>query len=176
MMGITYWLPSLLINEKGLSLELAGIIMAVQSVLMAPSNILGGYISDRLKNPTMVIGVSLGALGITTVLLINATNTGLVIALICLNALFLQMYFGPLFSVPVEVLGVRKAGVSAGFSNFFANLGGFSFTYLLGALKDATGAFKSGFLVIGGICLAGLVLTLVLGQNRKQAIAATKFD
>jgi len=48
----------------------------------------------------------------------------LLVALIFINAIFLQMYFGPLFSIPVEILGVSKAGISIGFSNLFANVGG----------------------------------------------------
>lgn len=174
--GITYWLPSLLINEKGLSLQLAGLITAIQVVLMSPSNIVGGYISDRLKNPILVIGGSLTVLGITTGLLITANNLILVIALIFANAIFLQMYFGPLFSVPVEILGVRKAGISSGFSNFFANIGGFSATYLLGALKDATGAFKPGFFAICGACFVGLGLTFILARMRRKALASTAFS
>ena len=170
--GITYWLPSLLINEKGLSLQLAGVITAIQVVLMSPSNILGGYISDRLKNPILVIGVSLSVLGITTGLLITANNMILLVALIFINAIFLQMYFGPLFSIPVEILGVRNAGISSGFSNFFANIGGFSLTYLLGALKDTTGVFKPGFFAICGACFAGLALTFILARMRREAIVS----
>jgi len=169
--GITYWLPSLLIHEKGLSLQLVGFIIAIQVLFMAPSNILGGYISDRLKNPTLVIGVSLSVLGVTTGLLISAHNTILLIALIFINAIFLQMYFGPLFSIPVEILGVPKAGISTGFSNFFANIGGLSVTFLLGALKDGTGAFKPGFFAICGACFLGLALTFILGRIRRKAIA-----
>jgi nitrate/nitrite transporter NarK len=167
--GITYWLPSLLINEKGLSLQLAGFITAIQVIFMSPSNILGGYVSDRLKNPILVIGVSLSVLGITTGLLITANNMILLVALIIINAIFLQMYFGPLFSVPVEILGVRRAGISSGFSNFFANIGGFSTTYLLGALKDSTGVFKHGFFAISGACFAGLALTFILARMRRNA-------
>ena len=168
--GITYWLPSLLINEKGLSLQLAGFITAIQVIFMSPSNILGGYVSDRLKNPILVIGVSLSVLGITTGLLITANNMILLVALILINAIFLQMYFGPLFSVPVEILGVRRAGISSGFSNFFANIGGFTTTYLLGALKDTTGLFKAGFFAISGACFVGLVLTFILARIRYKAI------
>ncbi len=168
--GITYWLPSLLINEKGLSLQLAGFIIAIQVVLMSPSNIIGGYVSDRLKNPILVIAVSLGVLGITTGLFITANNMILLAALIFINAIFLQMYFGPLFSIPVEILGVPKAGISTGFSNLFANLGGFSAAYLLGALKDRSGAFKPGFLVICGACFLGLALTFILARMRRKAI------
>jgi nitrate/nitrite transporter NarK len=168
--GITYWLPSLLINEKGLSLQLAGLITAIQVVFMSPSNLLGGYVSDRLKNPILVIGVSLWVLGITTGLLIIANSMILLVASIFINAVFLQMYFGPLFSIPVEILGVRKAGISTGFSNFFANIGGFSIIYLMGALKDTTGVFKSGFFAICGACFVGLALTFILARLRRKAI------
>jgi sugar phosphate permease len=167
--GLTYWLPSFLVNEKGLSLQLVGFIIAIQVILMSPSNIVGGYISDRLKNPILVIGVSLSVLGITTGLLIAAKSIILVVALIFMNAIFLQMYFGPLFSVPVEILGVRRAGISTGFGNLFANIGGFSAVYLLGALKDATGAFKPGFLAVCGACFLGLALTFILARMRRQA-------
>ena len=168
--GITYWLPSLLINEKGLSLQSAGFIIAIQVVLMSPSNIIGGYISDRLKNPILVIAVSLGVLGTTTGLLITANSMILLVALIFINAIFLQMYFGPLFSIPVEILGVSKAGISIGFSNLFANVGGFSAAYLLGVLKDRSGAFKPGFFAICGACFLGLALTLILGRMRRKAM------
>jgi sugar phosphate permease len=169
--GITYWLPSLLIHEKGLSLQLVGFIIATQVLFMAPSNILGGYISDRLRNPILVIGVSLSVLGVTTGLLITANDIVLVVALIFINAIFLQMYFGPLFSIPVEILGVPKAGIATGFSNFFANIGGLSVTFLLGVLKDGTGAFKPGFFAICGACFLGLALTSILGRIRLKAIA-----
>jgi sugar phosphate permease len=170
VLGISYWLSSFLVNEKGLSLQATGLIIAIQVILMSPSNIVGGYISDRLKHPVLVIGVSLSVLGITTGLLIIAHSLVLVVALILVNAIFLQMYFGPLFSVPVEILGVSKAGISSGFSNFFANLGGLSATYLLGALKDATGAFKPGFLAISAACFVGLGLTFALGRMRRKAM------
>ena len=169
--GICYWLPSFLVNERGLSLQVTGVVVAIQVVLMSPSNIVGGYISDRLKNPVLVIGVSLGVLGITTGLLIMAKSMVLVVTLIFINAIFLQMYFGPLFSIPVEILGVPKAGISTGFSNLFANIGGFSAAYLLGALKDRTGGFNSGFLAICGACLLGLALTFMLARMRHKALA-----
>ena len=72
--GIEFWLPSLLVDEKGLSLPLTGLIIAVRFGLIAPSNILGGYVSDRLRNPTVVIGFSLIILAITTGLFVVVNN------------------------------------------------------------------------------------------------------
>jgi len=174
MQGIAFWLPSLLVDEKGLSLQITGLIIALRAVLIAPSTILGGYASDRLKNPSLVIGLSLIILAITTALFGVVVNTTVLIVLIAINAVFVQLYFGPLFAVPVEILGLDKSGTSTGFSNLFANVGSFSFVYLLGVLKDTTGFFETGFYTIAGCCIIGLAFTVLLARMRHKAIAETR--
>jgi len=169
--GIMFWLPSFLIDEKGLALQLVGLLMAVRLGLSAPSSILGGYVSDRLKNPTLVIGFALVILAITSGLFGVVDNMIILIVLICINAIFVQIYFGPLFSIPIDALGTRVAGISGGFSNSFANIGSFSFVYLMGLLKDTTGHFDTGFYVVAGISLIGLVFTVLLAQIRHEAVA-----
>ena len=168
MQGISFWLPSLLIHEKGLSLQLTGLIIAIRFGLIAPSNLLGGYISDRLRNPTLVISFALIILATTTALLVMVDNITVLIAIICINGIFVQMYFGPLFAVPIDMLGMRMAGMLGGFSNFFANIGAFSFIYLLGILKDTTGSFDSGFYAIAVICVIGLAFAILLAQMRSK--------
>lgn len=174
VMSISFWLPSLLINERGIPVHYAGYIVAAQAILIAPSNVLGGYISDRLKNPILVIAVSLLVLGVTATLMVSVHSLALLIAMVAVNAVFLQMYFGPLFSIPVEILGAQKAGISTGFSNFFANIGAFSITYLLGFLKDHTGGFRYGFYSITGLCLIGFILTMILSSVRRKAAALAR--
>ncbi|MFC2024968.1 MFS transporter [Chloroflexota bacterium] len=172
MTGITFWLPSLLVDEKGLSLQVTGLIVALRALLDAPSRILGGYASDKMRNPPLIIGLSLLVLAITTPLFVVVNNTIVLVILIAINALFVQLYFGPLFAVPGEVLGTRTMGMSIGFSNLFANIGGLVFAYLVGALKDASGSFESGFYAIGGACAIGLVFTALLAQMRHKAIVS----
>ncbi|MFQ5849782.1 MAG: MFS transporter [Candidatus Binatia bacterium] len=168
LQGISFWLPSLLIDEKGLSLQATGIIIALRTLLIASSNIIGGYISDRLKKPTLVIGISLSILAITTAALVKVDNVVLLITLVFINAIFIQFYFGPLFALPLEKYGTRMMGTLSGFGNFFANLGGFTFTYLLGVLKDQTGYFESGFYAIAAACLLGLMFTFILAEMRRH--------
>ena len=168
MQGIAFWLPTLLIDEQGLALQVTGSIIALRTLLIAPSNLLGGYISDRLKRPTAVMGISLVILAMTTAALAKVNDVALLIALIFINAIFIQFYFGPLFAVPVEKYGTHMAGTLSGFGNFFANLGAFTFTYLLGALKDQTGYFESGFYAMAGACLLGLIFTVLLEGMRRH--------
>jgi sugar phosphate permease len=165
-----FWLPSLLIADRGLSLRTAGLITAMAFVLTGPSNALGGYVSDRLRNPPFVIGGALIVLACTSALLVVVDSVPALVVTVAVNAIFLQFYFGPLFYVPVEVLGQRVAGISTGFSNMFANIGGLTFAYALGVIKDTVGAFTWGFIATSATCVVGVALTFVLARMRRSAL------
>jgi len=164
------WLPSLLVVDRGLSVQHAGFIVAMAAAFTAPSNTLGGYVSDRLRNPPLIIGGALAVLACTAALLPFTHSLPLLLLLIAVNSIFLQFYFGPLFLVPVEVLGPRIAGTATGFSNLFANIGGFLTAWSMGAIKDQSGSFTAGFAGISAICLAGVALSYVLARMRRRAL------
>lgn len=176
MLGTVYWLPSLLYNERGISIRMTGFLMAIQGVLIASSNVLGGYISDRLKSPVVVISSSMIVLGFTSILLVNVQNLVLTVIIIIINAIFLQMYFGPIFAIPIEFYGTRKAGILTGFSNFFANAGGFAATFLLGVIKDSYGGFNYGFYTIAGICFTGLLFNFILSRMRLEKMSLNNIE
>ena len=165
-LGLQFWLPTFIVVEKGYSLQVAGLVVALGAALTVPSNFLGGYLSDRLRNPLLIIGTALAMLALTTVLLVRVENLALLLFVCALNGIFVQVYFGPLFNVPIEMLGPELAGLASGFGNFFANLGGLTFAYTLGALKDATGSFDIGLYGIAGLCLFALVCTLLLARMK----------
>ena len=169
--SFAFWLPSLLVSDRGFTLHEAGLVTAMAAALTGSANAFGGYASDRMNNPPLVIGVSLAVLALTSMLLVVVQSVTLLVLVIAINAIFLQFYFGPLFHVPVEVLGQRVAGMSAGFSNLFANIGAFTFAYALGVVKDRAGAFTLGFMGITIACLVGIGLTFVLAGMRKTALA-----
>jgi len=164
------WLPSLLVVDRGLSVQHAGFIVAMAAAFTAPSNTLGGYVSDRLRNPPLIIGGALAVLACTAALLPFTHSLPLLLLLIAVNSIFLQFYFGPLFLVPVEVLGPRIAGTATGFSNLFANIGGFLTAWAMGAIKDQSGSFTTGFLIISVICMIGVALAALLARMRTRAL------
>jgi DHA1 family inner membrane transport protein len=170
VMGFNYWLPSFLVSDRGFSLPAAGMVMAMSAALSAPSNTLGAYASDRLRNPPLVIGGALAVLACAASLLAAVESTPALLSVIAVYSIFMGFYFGPLFLIPVEVLGTRVAGTTIGFSNLFANMGGFVCVYSLGAVRDAAGSFAAGFAGIGGVCAAGVVLSVVLSRMRACAL------
>ena len=162
--SLAFWLPSMLIADKGYSLQTAGLMVAVGAAMTAPSNFLGGYISDRFDRPLLVIGISLLTLAFSLFFLVEAQNLVLLFLLVALNGLFVQVYFGPLFAVPLRLFGLRTAGVTSGFGNFCANMGGSTFVFVLGAVRQATGSFNAGVETLAALCLVGAGCTLLLAR------------
>lgn len=173
--GFTFWLPSLLVADRGFSLQAAGIVAALSAAFSVAANPLGGYLSDRLKNPPLVIGGSLAALACACLLLTRTDSMPALLLVVAAASVFMQLYFGPLFFVPVEVLGQRAAGTATGFGNLFANLGGLVTAYSLGAVKDATGSFTWGFIAIGALCIVGAALSFLLARMRGRALSGPAY-
>ncbi|MBI3042334.1 MAG: MFS transporter [Betaproteobacteria bacterium] len=169
--GFIFWLPSFLVADRGLSLQAAGLVAAMSAAFSVTSNAFGGYVSDRLQNPPLIIGGSLAVLACATALLVRVDSTPMLLLVIAAGSISLQFYFGPLFLVPMEVLGQRAAGTATGIGNLFANVGGLTTAYALGYIKDHTGSFTWGFTGISVLCLIGVVLSAVLARMRKRALA-----
>ena len=168
--GFVFWLPSMLVADRGFSLQAVGFVVAMGAVLSALANPLGGYLSDRLKNPPAIIGASLAALACACALLVWVESVPALLTVIAFGSIFMQIYFGPLYFVPVELVGQRAAGTMVGFSNLFANLGGLATAYALGVVKDMSGSFKPGFLGISALCIVGVVLTVALARMRHRVL------
>jgi MFS transporter, ACS family, D-galactonate transporter len=158
----TFWLPTYLVADRHYSLATAGLVAALGAAVTAPANIAGGYVSDRLGRPLTVIRVSLVALAVTLVLLMVLPGQVAVIAVVAVNAVFIQVYFGPLFAIPVTHLGTEAAGVASGFGNLCANVGGFACSYGFGVLRDATGSFRPGFFTLAVLCALAAALTVTI--------------
>jgi sugar phosphate permease len=162
--GVGLWLPTFLVDERGLPLAVAGGVVAATALAAAPSNLIGGYAADRSGRPYRVIGVALAALAVALVGLglgDGPVAIGLAVALI---AGFQQSYFGPLFAAPVALFGHESAGLVSGAANLFANLGAFAAGIALGIIKDATGSLTPGFLVLAGLCVVAIAATWQLGR------------
>jgi nitrate/nitrite transporter NarK len=170
--GVGFWLPTFLVVDRGLPLPLAGVIVALGAALTAPSNFLGGYVSDRLGSPEKVIGASLAVLAATTLVLPYVTQLPMLIAVVAVNAFFIQLYFGPLFALPLDLFGRRTAGLTSGVGNFAANLGGLTFAYSLGAIRDATGSFVAGFNALSVLAVVGLASTILVARMRERGRSA----
>jgi nitrate/nitrite transporter NarK len=163
--GFGFWLPAFLIEDVGLPLQVAGLIVALSAALTAPANIGGGILSDRLGRPLLVIGAALGSLAVLLAVVGLVHWLPMLLVVIGATSLVIQVYFGPLFAVPTALFGPGLGGLSSGFGNLWANLGGFSSALLLGVLRDLTHSFASGFLYLAALAVVGFCATIALARS-----------
>jgi len=175
--GVSYWLPSFMVEDRGIDLALVGVVVAVGALVTALANGFGGLVSDVLRRPAHVVLVAVLVLGATIALLPSAQSVWLILALVVLQSAFVQVYFGPLMEIPVLFLGPGTTGLSSAIANGFANLGGLASALTMGWLRDQAGAFSTGFYLLAGLCVlsaAAAAAIVRLDRRRVAGLAAAQ--
>lgn len=111
--------------------------------------------------------VAVGAIVCGLGMLASAWTSGLVSSLIALSIAMagLAAMLGPFWTLATSFVQGAAAAAGIALINSVANIGGFIGPYLLGALKDRTGGFAAGSLVIGAIVIACGLVVLALPDS-----------
>lgn len=91
-----------------------------------------------------------------------------VLAAMTFGAIGYWSMMGPFWALPTRVLGGRAAAGGVAIITMIGSIGGFFGPYLTGRLKDLTGGFRAGLLVIAGMTVAGACLCVLL-RVREQS-------
>jgi ACS family tartrate transporter-like MFS transporter len=80
----------------------------------------------------------------------------------------------PIFwTLPTAILTGTAAAGGIAFINSVGNLGGFAGPYAIGWVKDATGSYASGMVVLAATLIGAGILTVVLGHRRESEVIST---
>jgi ACS family tartrate transporter-like MFS transporter len=163
--GVFLWLPKILRDLSGESGWRLTLITAVPFVCALIGMILIGRHSDRTGERKRHVAAC--ALIAATGLLIGAAFTDH-LTLLVLSFAFSQIgqrsVMAVFWSIPPIVLGGSAAAAGIALINSVGNLGGFFGPTVMGWLRQTTGGYAGGMLVLatGLIIAAGLVMTLQL--------------
>jgi nitrate/nitrite transporter NarK len=95
----------------------------------------------------------------------------MVLGLLCLGQIGVSA-MPPLFwPIPSSFLTGSSAAAGIAAINSIGNLSGFAGPYVMGYLKDLTGNFTAGLLVLGGCALAGGIVAMMLRINTQLEVA-----
>jgi MFS transporter, Spinster family, sphingosine-1-phosphate transporter len=164
--GMSFWVPTYLNRERGLSLKAADSLIGVVTVLAGiGGTFLGGYLADKLaprfrQSYLYVSGLSmLAAIPVAWLAFTAATPAGYISALF--GAEFLVfLSTGPINVVLVSVVSVGIRATAMAVSIFVIHLfGDAAAPWLLGALSDKLGLATAVLVVPVAIALSGLVWT-----------------
>jgi MFS transporter, ACS family, tartrate transporter len=163
--GVGFWLPQI-IKAFGLSNAMTGWVTAIPYAIGAVFMIWYGYHSDttgeRKAHTAIALVIAAGGIA-ASALTGNATATVIAFTIGACGV------FGSLpvfWTLPTAVLSGTAAAAGIAVINSIGNLAGFAGPYAMGWIKDATGSFAGGLLLIAALAIMSMVIVLVLGHDR----------
>lgn len=166
--GMSLWLPKLIQSLAGLSNFGIGMVSAIPYVAAAMAMVAVGLHSDRTgerswhtAGPAFIGAAAMGAAAFVH-------SVGPAIALISLAVLGVFSMMGPFWAMPTSMLSVTTAAAGIAFINSVGNLGGFFGPYIIGRLRDSTGQFRAGLLVVAAALAISGALALSVGFDKAR--------
>jgi ACS family tartrate transporter-like MFS transporter len=162
--GLGFWLPTI-VKEFGVSDLQTGFITAIPYAVGVAAVVIWPLLSDRMQerkwNTALAFLVAACGLALST-LFPDPVHK---MTMLCIAAV--GMYaIAPLFwTLPTAFLSGTAAAGGIALINSIGNLAGFLAPYAMGYLKDATGGFSAGLLVVAFFPFLSSILVLILGHN-----------
>ena len=168
--GLASFLPVFLRDQYKVTAVNAGYLTALAAVAGSGLRPIGGYIADRIGGVRLLTWL---LAGIATAYLCAARLPELQTMMVVLVAgmMCLGMGNGAVFQLVPQCFH-RQIGVATGFIGALGGLGGFMLPTLLGGIKQSSGSFQAGFVVLGGVALTGLVALSILAMTRASWAAS----
>lgn len=165
--GFALWLPQLIKAAGEFTNVEVGWLTAVPYAVAAVGMVLIGRHSDRTgeRHMHLAIPALVGACGF--LLVSTAEGTGWLVAALCLAAFGVLGWLGPFWALPTAFLKGEAAAGGVALINSMGAFGGFVGPYLLGKLKESSGNFVSGLILLAASMLVGVAVTLLLRRRSR---------
>jgi MFS transporter, ACS family, tartrate transporter len=159
--GVGFWLPQI-VKGFGLSNATTGWITAIPYAIGACFMVWYGRHSDaRLERRNhAVVAHFVAAVGIAASTL--TSNPVLTMIAFSLGACGVFGALPVFWTLPTAVLSGSAAAAGIAVINSVGNLSGFAGPYAMGWIKDATGSFTGGLLLIAGLAIMAMGIVLAL--------------
>jgi MFS transporter, NNP family, nitrate/nitrite transporter len=158
--GLSTFLPLFLKNQYAFNPVTAGLLTALAAFLGSSLRPLGGYLADKfggvISLSLLLLGIG-GIYGVTSLLPGVQVMTWLLVILMGL----LGMGNGAVFQLVPQYFR-REIGVATGVVGAFGGLGGFFLPTLLGSVKQLSGSYAPGLLVLAIVALVALAVLRLL--------------
>ena len=165
--GVAFFLPTI-IKGFGVSDAQTGFLAALPFVFGAIGMVLLGRHSDRTmeRKGHVAVALLMAAAGIGLAGLLS--NPIIVMALLCFAQIGVSAVPPMFWPLPASFLTGASAAAGIAAINSLGNLSGFAGPYAMGYLKDMTGAFTMGLLLLAGCAVLGAAIVLRLRIDVKR--------
>jgi ACS family tartrate transporter-like MFS transporter len=171
--GIVYFLPQI-VKAFGLTNMETGFVSAIPFLVAACGMMWYGRRSDRLmeRRSHCVIAFLIAAIGLVATGLLPSPTLRLVA--LCVAAFGAWSTLPVFWAMPTSFLSGAAAAAGVAYINSIANIAGFIGPFVMGWIKDATGSFDGGLLVIACVCIGSAIA--ILCTSHDSALERTPED
>src|SRR6202040_3849179 len=159
--GVAFFLPTI-IKGFGVTDTQTGLLAALPFVFGAVGMVLLGRHSDRTmeRKGHVAAALLMATVGIGLAGLVS--NPVIVMALLCFAQIGVSAVPPMFWPLPASFLTGASAAAGIAAINSLGNLSGFAGPYAMGYLKDLTGSFTAGLLLLAGCALVGAIVVVML--------------
>jgi MFS transporter, ACS family, tartrate transporter len=163
--GIFLWLPNILADASGFDGLQLSLITAIPFAFALAAMVLVGRHSDRTgeRKGHVAACALVAALGLVLVVWFQS-SVPLIVVSFTLCQIGQRSIMPPFWAIPPIFLGGSAAAAGIALINAVGNLGGYVGPSVMGILKDRTGGYSGGLLVLAAalVVAAALVMTIRL--------------
>jgi sugar phosphate permease len=161
--GLNSWLPTYLVEDKGIDLDSAGIFSSLPFIAMLVGEVVGAFVSDRFDKRALMCAFSLfgAGLGLLLVLSIDASNIAMISAM-SFSAMCWGVGAPNIFALLAKATPAKVSATAGGILNGFGNFSGALTPVIIGALIASTGNMTAGLLFMAVLAFAGGAVLLPL--------------
>jgi NNP family nitrate/nitrite transporter-like MFS transporter len=168
--GLSTFLPLFLKNQYAFNPITAGLFTALAAFLGSTFRPLGGFLADKVGGGRMLTVLLVG-IGVTYFAISLLPAIGVMIWLFLFMMICLGMGNGAVFQL-VPLRFRREIGIASGLVGAFGGIGGFFLPIVLGSVKQISGSYGSGLVILAIIAFIALVaLRILLAAQREWSIA-----
>ncbi len=160
--GMNGWLPSYLMEGKGIHLEKAGYLTSLPFIGMLAGEVLGAWISDRLDRRALSCFLSMLGAGVGLMMVLHLDSTVSIIGAMAFSMFMWGAGAPNIFALLGKATSSRVSATAGGIFNGLGNLAGALAPVLMGALIAVTGKMDSGLLFLVVMAFMGCLVLLPL--------------
>jgi sugar phosphate permease len=160
--GLNGWLPSYLIEAKGVNLAAFGALSSLPFIAMLCGEVAGAFLSDKTgKRAAQVFG-GLFVAGGSLYLVLQIQDP--VFAILALSVSAMSWGFGvsAVFALLASITPAEVSATAGGIFNGFGNFAGAAAPVLMGYIVAQSGDFNLGLMFLVWVALIGSLLLLPL--------------